>query len=48
MKNCLVQKLYGFKEGKIWRINFLSMLKNFEISKKFINFIIILSFNWIM
>ena len=23
MKHCLMQKLYGFKGGKIWRVNFL-------------------------
>ena len=25
MKNCFIQKLYGFKEGKIWCINFCTV-----------------------
>ena len=35
MKNCLIQKLYGFKRGKMLRIIFffLYVLRGFEISK---------------
>ena len=33
MKNCLVRKLYGFKAGKIWRVNFSCVSRGFEISK---------------
>ena len=28
MDNCLTRKLYGFKGGKMWRINFLKFSKS--------------------
>ena len=41
IKNCLIQKvLYDFKEGKIWRVNFLCVLRGFEISKVIFIFLI--------
>ena len=41
MKDCLIQKLYGFKGGKIWRINFLHVLRSFEISQFIFIFFVI-------
>ena len=39
MKNCLVQKLCGFKEGKIWRMSIICMYRG--ISKFHLFFFII-------
>ena len=33
MENRLIQKLYGFKRGKTWRVNFLCVSRGLEISK---------------
>ena len=30
MKNCLIQKLYGFRKDKIWRINFFMRVEGFR------------------
>ena len=40
MKNCLIQKLYGFKGGEIWEYQFFCKFRNFKV--------IFISFNWII
>ena len=45
MKNCFMQKLYGFKAGKIWRINFFMYVeKIFKVTSIFfkLNYIFVI------
>ena len=35
-KNCLIQKLYDFKGGKIWRINFLYVSRGSKFLNSFL------------